>query len=219
MVLRAISAAIAATALPGPGVNDLLGLPLDERILKLKVDVASAWLASRIQPDLEIVTEEVDVIDEFIDEDFEINYSDDEPEENFGNFVLDPAESRDEPEVTPQAVESVAEIIEEQPEEEIIITPAPKKAASQASVTPANTLRYHMAQLIETVPYGLALFDTGMHYRVVNERWKQCFGLETDTVIGRSHYEIFDDVPAQWKHCCQRAVETEEEQTDLELVQ
>jgi PAS domain S-box-containing protein len=217
-------AAVAATALPGPGVNDLLGLPLDERSLKLKVDVASAWLASRLQPPIEIVTEDIEFMEEevtteFIDEDFEINYGDDQPDENFGNFVLDPAEPQDEPDISPEVVESIEEIIEEQPEEEIIITPAPKKSASQSAITPANTLRYHMAQLIETVPYGLALFDTGMHYRVVNERWKQCFGLETDTVIGRSHYEIFDDVPAQWKHCCQRAVETEEEQTDLELVQ
>lgn len=241
-----------ASSFPGPGVNDLLGIPLDERILSLKMEAADAWLASRdfspkspvtVVQAVEEVIEEIIPVEEFEveeeilaeaaddtpddgdDDDFEIEYETDEIGD-FGEFLIAPAEQSvdaevaKEPEVTVEIEEIEEVIVNEQ--QELPVEEAPQtepKSPAGTTLAPANTLRYHMSQLIETVPYGMALFDTGMNYRVANHLWQRSFGLENDTVIGRSHYEIFADVPAPWRKCCQRAIETDSEQIDLELVE
>ena len=50
------------------------------------------------------------------------------------------------------------------------------------------------ALLLEHIPAAVALFDCNMHYLACSRRWLIDFRIETENVIGRSHYEIFPEI-------------------------
>jgi diguanylate cyclase (GGDEF)-like protein/PAS domain S-box-containing protein len=68
-------------------------------------------------------------------------------------------------------------------------------------------------------PAALAMFDRDMRYIAVSRRWCDDFGLRSADILGRSHYEIFPDLPARWLTVHRRAlggetVKTEEDRFD-----
>ena len=68
---------------------------------------------------------------------------------------------------------------------------------------------------VQYAPAAVAMFDQKMRYLAVSNRWKQDYQLGDRQIIGHSHYEIFPDIPEQWRAAYQRclagAVETCEE--------
>ncbi len=59
---------------------------------------------------------------------------------------------------------------------------------------------------IEHAPAGLAMLDREMRYLAVSRRWLEIHSLNPQQVIGHSHYEIFPDLPENWKADHQRAL-------------
>lgn len=73
-----------------------------------------------------------------------------------------------------------------------------------------SALRSSEAQLqlfIEHAPAALAMFDRQMHYLRVSNRWLQDYGLSGLNIIGRSHYEIFPEIPERWKEAHRQGME------------
>ena len=56
---------------------------------------------------------------------------------------------------------------------------------------------------VKNVPAAVAMLDRDMHYLQVSDRWRTDYLPGRTQILGRSHYEIFPDMPERWKgvHC------------------
>jgi len=59
---------------------------------------------------------------------------------------------------------------------------------------------------VRHVPAAVAMLDHDMRYLQVSDRWCSDFSLDSSKVIGRSHYEIFPDMPDRWKEINRRGL-------------
>lgn len=63
-----------------------------------------------------------------------------------------------------------------------------------------------LRQLVSESPTAVAVFDTQMRYLLVSQSWLSSFHLAERTLIGRSHYEVFPNLPEHWKATYQRCL-------------
>ena len=60
---------------------------------------------------------------------------------------------------------------------------------------------------VKNVPAGVAMLDREMRYLQVSERFCQDYSIDSSRVLGRSHYELFPDMPKYWKDIHRQVLE------------
>jgi PAS domain S-box-containing protein len=61
-------------------------------------------------------------------------------------------------------------------------------------------------ETVRSLPAAVAIVDTQMRYLAASREWITGYGLDAQAIVGRSHYEIFPDIPERWKVLHQRAL-------------
>lgn len=84
-----------------------------------------------------------------------------------------------------------------------------RKQAEEALRVSEEQLRL----FIEHAPAAIAMFDCQMHYLALSQRWKTEYGI-MGNVVGRSHYEVFPEIPDRWKEAHRRGLAGEVVQAD-----
>ncbi|GAP95510.1 sensor histidine kinase [Leptolyngbya sp. NIES-2104] len=83
-----------------------------------------------------------------------------------------------------------------------------------------QTLREREGRLqlfVKYAPVSLAMFDRELHYIAVSQRWIDEYHLESiESVLGKTHYELFPNLPERWKSAHQKGLTGESVKCDID---
>ncbi len=78
-----------------------------------------------------------------------------------------------------------------------------------------QTSEANLRLLIKYAPVCIAMFDRNMNYVALSQRWAETYQLDSvETVLGRSHYEVFPQIGDRWKQAHQRGLAGEIQQSE-----
>jgi PAS domain S-box-containing protein len=66
--------------------------------------------------------------------------------------------------------------------------------------------RQQLREIIANAPVAMAMFDTQMCHLVHSQKWLADYGLEGQSIIGRTLCDVFTDFPERWRTVIQRAL-------------
>ncbi len=88
----------------------------------------------------------------------------------------------------------------------IAINKHQEEAALHATQAALHQSERQLRLFVEHSPAAIAMFDNDMRYLVVSLRWRSDFRLCEEDLIGRSHYDVFPDIPQRWKEIHRRCL-------------
>ena len=83
---------------------------------------------------------------------------------------------------------------------------------ARASVEELAAGEERLRLFIEHAPAAMVMVDRQMRYLAVSQRWMHDFHL-SNPIIGRSHYEVFPEIPEAWRQAHRRCLAGAVEQT------
>lgn len=66
--------------------------------------------------------------------------------------------------------------------------------------------RARLAAFVEHAPAAIAMFDGEMRYVAHSQKWLSDYGLDHQTLVGQSHYDVFPEMPEHWREEHQQAL-------------
>jgi PAS domain S-box-containing protein len=72
-------------------------------------------------------------------------------------------------------------------------------SAQKSAEEEVRKTRDLLESFIENAPAGLAMFDHEMRYVRASKQWRLDTGLPPGEINGKSHYELFPEMPERWK--------------------
>jgi PAS domain S-box-containing protein len=77
--------------------------------------------------------------------------------------------------------------------------------------------REHTLRLfVEHSPAAIAMLDNNMRYLIASKRYLKDYQIECDDIIGKSHYDIFPEIPERWKEIHRRCLSGMVEKEDCD---
>lgn len=53
--------------------------------------------------------------------------------------------------------------------------------------------------IVEALPASVAMLDRELRYLAYSQAWLTQYGLQGQNILGKTHYEVFPDIPERWK--------------------
>ncbi|MGK7902197.1 MAG: PAS domain S-box protein [Hormoscilla sp.] len=91
----------------------------------------------------------------------------------------------------------------------ILLAPDARRSDNRSEAKVAANRLTSAAQMrlfVENTPAAVAMCDRQMRYLAVSRSWLTEYRLSDMEIIGRSHYEVFPEIPDRWKEIHQRCL-------------
>jgi len=86
-----------------------------------------------------------------------------------------------------------------------------QSSASESSEPAPGEHQASLALAVAEAPIGIAIFDREMRYLAVSRRFAADNGRSDEPFVGRSHYELFPNIPDHWRQTHRRVIDMGEE--------
>jgi PAS domain S-box-containing protein len=78
--------------------------------------------------------------------------------------------------------------------------------------------RLHLMKVfVNEAPAAIAMFDNDMRYLAASKRWYSDYNIAGDSIVGKSHYDIFPEIPERWRQIHQRCLSGATERAEEDL--